>query len=142
MRLCGWENASGILWFMGQIVISALEKIFWGWGDRRRKNYLNRSLLRDCSALKRRLNAHRQATFTDFFEGSGSFASKLDCGIDPQWAGDCLGAELLLHPIDERDLGSGRGVAFAVVLWVCTDFHSICGGASAGGHSVAFWDAP
>jgi hypothetical protein len=29
--LWGRENASGILWFMGRVVISALGKIFWGW---------------------------------------------------------------------------------------------------------------
>ena len=142
MRLCGWENASGILWFMGQIVISALEKIFWGWGDRRRKNYFNRSLLRDCSALKRSLNVHRQATFTDFFEGSGSFASKLDCGADPERVSGWVGAELLLDPRDERDLGRGRGVAPPVVLRVFLNFDRLCGGAFADEHSVDCWDAP
>ena len=138
----GWENAFRIVFLIGRIIISDVGKIFWGWGGRRWKNYFNPSLRRDCSALRKCPSAHRQATFTDFFAGSGGFASKLDCGADPERVSGWVGAELLLDPRDERDLGRGRGVAPPVVLRVFLNFDRLCGGAFADEHSVDCWGAP
>ena len=140
--LCGRESALGIFWFMRRIVISALGKIFWGWGDRRWENYFNRSLRRDCSALRKYPSVYRQATFTDFFTGSGGIAPKSAGGADPERVSGWVGAELLFDPRDERDLGRRRGVAPTVVLRVLLNFDRLCCGAFADGHSVDCWGAP
>ena len=126
---------------MGRIVISDFGKIFWGWDDRR-ENDFNRSLLWGCSSLRKYPSVHRQATFTDFFTGSGGIAPKSAGGGDPERVSGWIGGELLFDPRDERDLGRGRGVAFTVVLRVLLNFDRLCSGAFADGYSVDCWGAP
>ena len=88
------------------------------------------------------MSVHRQATFTDFFAGSSGIAPKSVGGADPERVSGWVGAELLLDPRDERDLGRDRGVAPPMVLRLFLNFDRLCGGAFADEHSVDCWGAP